>query len=566
MALARGLLLLCISALAVLPECQGVEQDNVTSFPDDDNSTGLVVSAMTGTLECDRGYYTNCSAPPCTNGRGNNATTTQTKVNGTALRSKLLRCEEFSQIQCGSAIYLTGTTSDLNSSRQACLNASSVLMNDLYLGTLSAQERGCVLNRSNPVWLLDSTGRGEVFDPQDGVQGFIRPSNGPYDFVCLPSNYAQLLATLTPDVNTTGEVHTCRTMTESYVCDARVILGEKQLNLCLPRCMHQAPAEPTSRFYCNGFNVTFQLKSVPVSVAAAKCLAQENRMLRFKDFRRLNRSLCFRDKLDELTKTGKGTFWLRFNTRGSRGSYDLRTGEVNKGVSWTKSPTDAFICAFDWDECKFSTPCEAGFECINLKGDYVCNRVNCPAKQVNDGTLNVTQLHTDSSPACVEGYMPLRNASCQADGWVHNETLCVKMVTESGNGKQGTIQVLAWWKWAVMAVGIALVIAMGIGLVLWRRGQKSSSPRVGIPVPNTVNEDSGMSIYDSPYANCEVNGLYNEVYVKRPLKNTESSTSNYSNRYQGFSRKPHSVADGMIKAISTLALVGGEGEMGAAVS
>eukprot|EP00117_Sycon_ciliatum_P019923 scpid66057/ scgid17905/ len=459
-----------------------------------------------------------------------------------------------SQIQCGSAIYMTGTTSDLASSRKACLNANSVLMTDLYLGTLSAQERGCVLSRSNPVWLLDSRGEGEVFDPRVGIEDFIQPKDGPYDFICLPSNYTKLMARLAPDVNTTREIQFCNSMKESYVCDGSgIIIRQKQLNLCLPRCSPQAPAVPSSRFVCSGFNVTLNMRSSPFSVANAECSTQKIRLLRYNDFAKLNMTSCFRDELAKLGEAGKSTFWLRYpgNADWQRGSYNLDTGSMSPVTSRTKSHADAFICAEDWNECKASTSCPPDFQCVNLKGTFMCNRDRCLTKDVDNGILNVTALSAVASAVCEEGYSPHGKASCQADGWVHNETLCVKNDESKGIGQK--VEVIGWWKWSITGVGVVLVIGMIAALVMWRgKNRNSTTVRARIPTPQAPNEDSGGRIYDSPYIDsscigCDEN-LYNEIYQKN------DNQPNNTNRYLGFSRnKPANTNDDWMKHANTAA-------------
>ncbi|XP_065194961.1 uncharacterized protein LOC135826258 [Sycon ciliatum] len=194
-----------------------------------------------------------------------------------------------------------------------------------------------------------------------------------------------------------------------------------------------------------------------------------------------------------------------------RSTVDGRTGLITceKGYYWTCSagncPRDSetpakLVCKnqvlTNLPECAVGTPSfPSGYDASNVIIDPNTSTFACAAGYYAQCTVNFK---------CAGGLNNLPAIASQQAGrlvWTNLPTCHQLVVTGSGNGKQETIQMLAWWKWAVNAVGIALVVAMGIGLVLWRREQKSSSPRVGIPVPNTVNEDSGMPIYDSPYAN-----------------------------------------------------------------
>eukprot|EP00117_Sycon_ciliatum_P005157 scpid27762/ scgid9219/ len=308
------------------------------NFPAGYDSSGVVINYSTGSFRCGKGFYTACSKPPCAGGAAD--TPARARRDGSTLTWSNLPTCGLSSIRCGTSTYPTGSVASAAIARQRCRGANSTLMSALYLRALSAQDRGCVLNRASPVWLSDSSGVDRVFDPSANVQDFISPKGGDHGFVCLPTDYKQLVATLAPSVSTAGANLACRVGSEVLACNASVIVGRRQFELCLPSCGSQPTYHINpSTVTCGGLFMSINVRPITHKSAVQECTRHNASILRLVDYQLLNGTRCMVNALTSLRPAGVSRLWIKSN------ALNVVTGDVQKGFSKTLSRANGFICS-----------------------------------------------------------------------------------------------------------------------------------------------------------------------------------------------------------------------------
>ncbi|XP_065188130.1 uncharacterized protein LOC135818845 [Sycon ciliatum] len=176
-----------------------------------------------------------------------------------------------------------------------------------------------------------------------------------------------------------------------------------------------------STFYCRGFNVSITSQPIEFRAAREACKEQQIDVLRMRDHRRLLRSACYTDQLSGLQKQGIRHVWVKEKHNSMR-VIDIGTNDT---IVETNQTTHAFICAKDWNECKFTdAPCPEGTECVNSKGSYKCIRYECPEMRVENGNLLATFVDLSATATCDEGHHSTRKVQCTANGWERTEGLC----------------------------------------------------------------------------------------------------------------------------------------------
>ncbi|XP_065182042.1 uncharacterized protein LOC135812700 [Sycon ciliatum] len=320
--------------------------------------------------------------------------------------------------RCGASTYLSGDHGvTLDSARQSCLNANSTLLNHLFLATLSAEERGCVLNRANPIWNVDANDRQYAFDAALGVQDFTIPQNDEqvFGFVCLPTNYKSLMASSAPAVDTRSEVLRCRGLPEVYSCNDQVNIPDREpFNLCLPRCSNQAPFPPTHNFTAGEYRVTITELSVTSPVARSQCKLQGLKLMRYKDLPSLIGHPQFAVKLNF---GGMSDIWM-LNKGRKIAKYALRNPQLHLPVNVLRHSTvsaSGFVCIKDIspDRCLGEQLCPENHKCVSTSKGYECRGINrCVAVEETCNFIYPVCVNSDigfkcerePAPAVVPGY------------------------------------------------------------------------------------------------------------------------------------------------------------------
>ncbi|XP_065194488.1 uncharacterized protein LOC135825793 [Sycon ciliatum] len=449
--------------LTNLPECAV----GTPSFPGGYDASNVIIDPNTSTFACAAGYYAQCTANTTCAGGLNNLPAIASQQAVRLVWTNLPTCHQLGQITCSGTRHWTGITSDVAIAKQACQEANTTLMNDLYLTTLSPFNRSCLLAANRPVWLFDSTGNGEVFKSSLEAAAFIpAAANAGYLFICLPIDYRQQLAASAPDVDTSLENPTCLSGSEEYTCNASLNHGPSDFTLCLPYCVQRPAAlELKSTAFCHGFNLTISLESVPYSVGSKFCREQNSNLVRKTFHERLMTTKCYIDVLAKLNASGVNTVWTKSPGRVA-GRYNLATDVSEHIYSKTKSAADAIICASDWDECTHGTPCPAGFACTNLKGSYRCDRVLCPATSISNGAIGEANLKVKVRPTCDTGYTAVAKATCKDEGWSWRKEPCqsVDSLLHSTTDEMDTTG--AQHQLARQSSAESLLVTLGLGHLL----------------------------------------------------------------------------------------------------